>query len=93
MVDVNISKYPPNQKDSPKTEYPTTLLSNNKKAPPLGSEYSTKNGGIWNIKHDIISRKFYELLINTELKGNTEMDLKNFYNHIKMYLNAVAILR
>ena len=28
-----------------------------------------------------------ELLIKTKLKGDTVMDLKNFYRHIKMYIN------
>ena len=50
---------------------------------------STKNGGMWNIKHKISSPKFYALLIKTELKGETAMDLKNFYKHINMCLNEV----
>ena len=36
------------------------------------------------------SPKLYELLIKTELKGDTAMDLNNFFNHIKMCLNAVT---
>ena len=54
---------------------------------------STKNGGMWTLKQDIISPKFYELLIKTELKGNTDSDIKNFYNHTKMCLNALTRLR
>ena len=46
--------------------------------------------GMWTLKHDIISAKFYELPIKIELKGDTALDLKNFYNHIKMCLNAVT---
>ena len=48
---------------------------------------------MWTLKNEISSPKFYELLINTELKGYTVLDLKNFYNHINMFLNAVTILR
>ena len=47
---------------------------------------------MWTIKHEIISPKFYEILIKKELKGDTDMELNNFYNHIKMCLNAVTIL-
>ena len=39
---------------------------------------------MWTLKHDTSSPKFYELLTNTELKGETALDLKNFYNHINM---------
>ena len=48
---------------------------------------------MWTMKHDIRSPKFYELLIKTEIKVDTAMDLKNFYNHINMYLNAMTRLR
>ena len=48
---------------------------------------------MWTLKHDISSPKFYEVLIKTELKGYTAMDIKNFFNHIKMCLNAVTRLR
>ena len=48
---------------------------------------------MWTLKHEISSPRFYELLIKTELKGDTALDLKNFYNHIKMSLNAMTRLR
>ena len=48
---------------------------------------------MWNLKHEISLPKFYELLTKIELKGNTDLDLKNFYNHIKMCLNVVTRLR
>ena len=51
-----------------------------------------KIGDIWNIKHEISSPKFYELLIKTELKGNTALNLSTFYNHIKMCFVEVTIL-
>ena len=53
----------------------------------------TKIGGMWNLKYEIISPKFYEILIKTELKGDTALDIKNFYNHINTCLNAVTRLR
>ena len=48
---------------------------------------------MWTLKHEISSQKFYELLINTELKGGTALELKNFYNHINMCLNAMTRLQ
>ena len=45
-----------------------------------------------NHKHEISSPELYELLIKTELKGDTYLDLKNFYNHIKMCLHKVTRL-
>ena len=43
---------------------------------------------ISNMRSD--NRKFYELLIKTKLKVDTDLDLKNFYNDINMSLNAVT---
>ena len=40
--------------------------------------------------HEISSPRFYELLIKTELNGDTALDLKNLYNHIKMSLNVLT---
>ena len=48
---------------------------------------------MWTLKHEISSPKYYEILIKTELKRDTALDIKNFYNHIKIYLNAVTRLR
>ena len=39
-----------------------------------------QKGGMWTPKHETSSTKFYELLINKELKGDTAMDLKNLSN-------------
>ena len=50
-------------------------------------------GGMWTLKHEISSPRFYELLIKIELKGDTALDIKNFYNHDMMSLNAVTRLR
>ena len=68
------------------------MVPNNKRAPPLDGGYSTKSFGMWNLKQEIRSPKFYELLVNTELKGDTALDLNNFFNHIYMCLNAVTRL-
>ena len=45
------------------------------------------------LKHDINSPKLYKVLIKPELKGETDLDLKNFYNHTKMFINTVTRLR
>ena len=90
MGQIKFSKSSPDNKDSPKTQYPNNVVPSNKKVPPMKGGNYIKIGGMWTVKHEIISPKLYELLINTELKGDTDIYLKNFYNHIKMYLNAVT---
>ena len=45
---------------------------------------------MWNLKHEISSPKFYGLSIKTDIKVDTALDLNNFYNHIKICLNAVT---
>ena len=89
----NISKSSPSQKDTSTPPYPTTTVQNNRRDPPLEGGISDKIRCMWTLKHKISSPKFYELLINTELKGDTDLDLKNFFNHIKMCLNAMTRLR
>ena len=54
---------------------------------------SMKICGMWTLKHMIISTKFYELIINTELKVDTALDINNFYNHINMCLDVVNRLQ
>ena len=93
MDQTNISKSLPAQKDTLTSLDPTTVVPTSRRDPPLEGWHSTKIGGMWNLKHDISSPKFYELLINTELKGDTALDLKNFFNHIKVCLNEVTRLR
>ena len=68
------------------------MVPANNKSPPLEGGRSTKTGGMWTYKHEISSPKFYELLIKIELKGEIFLDLNNFYNHVKMCLNAVTRL-
>ena len=93
MYDIKFSKYSTYKKDFPKDHYPTPLILDNKKDTQLEGGHSIKIGGMWNLKNEISSPKFYEILINIELKGNTDMDLKNFYNYINMCINAVTRLR
>ena len=54
------------------------MVPDNNRDPPLEGVNSTKNGGIWSLKHETSSPKFYELLINIELKSYTDMELKSF---------------
>ena len=51
--------------DSPKAQDPETLFLYTNKAPPLEGGNDMKICGMWNLKHDIRSPKFYELLIKT----------------------------
>ena len=92
MDHTNISKLSPTQKGTSTPPDPTTVVPTNRRYQPLEGRKSTKMCGMWTLKHETSSQKFYELLIKTELKGDTDMDLKNFYNHIKMSINAVTRL-
>ena len=92
MDQTNISTSSPAQKDTTTTPDPNTTVQTNRRAPPLKGEISDKIGGMWTLKHEISSPRFYELLIKIELKGDTALDLKNLYNHVKMSLNAVTRL-
>ena len=89
MDRIRVLKSSPDKKDPPKAQDPTTVVPDNKNAPPLEDGHSTKHGGMWILKHEIRSQKFYEILIKTLTKGGTDLDLKNFYNHINMCLNAM----
>ena len=61
----------PNQNSSPdkmklsKAQDPTTVIPSNKKTSLLEDGHSAKIGVSWNLKHDIILPKLYELLIKT----------------------------
>ena len=92
MNQIKISNESPDNMDSTKSQYPTTEVLYSNKSPPSEGEDSKTIGGVWTLNHEISSPKFYELLIKTECKGNTALDLNNFYYHIKMCLNAVTIL-
>ena len=51
--------------DSTKAQYPTNVVTYNKKDTPLEDGNSTKIGGMWTLKHEIILPKLYEILIKT----------------------------
>ena len=65
---INSLKFSPTEKDSLNPLDPTTVVPAKMMAPTLDSGQFTKSGGIWNLKHDIISPKLFELLIKIELK-------------------------
>ena len=87
---IKISKYSPDKKGLPKTQDPTTVVPAKKRDLPLEGGHYTKISGMWTPKHEIISPKFCGLLIKTELKCESSMDLNNFYNHINFCINAVT---
>ena len=93
MDHINMLEYSPPQKDPSKPQDPTTVVQDNRRSPQFGGGHSTNIYGIWTLKHDIISPKFYKILINTELKRDTALDLNNFNNHINIFPNAVTRLR
>ena len=90
---IKIWKSSSENKDSPKAQNPTIVVPDNNKSPPLGGGNSTKKCCMWSLKHEIISPKFYELLIKTERKGETDLNLNKLYNHINMCPNEVTILQ
>ena len=66
MIDkTNISKSSPAYKDTSTHPEPITVILTNKRYPPFEGGISTKIGGMWTLKHEIISPKLYELLIKT----------------------------
>ena len=78
----NISKSSSDQNDTSTTPEPTNTVQTNRRAPPLEEGISDKIRCMWTLKHEIRSPKFYELLIKTELKGDTALDLnKNLQPH------------
>ena len=72
---------------------PTTVVPANRRDTKLYGGHCTKIGFMLTLKHDISSPKFYELLIKKILKVDTALDIKKFYNHIKMCLNSVTRLQ
>ena len=68
------------------------MVLSNRRALPLDGVHFTKIGGMWTLKHEIISPKLYKLLINIELKVYTAVDLNKLYNHINICLNEVTRL-
>ena len=52
------------------------LVDTSKATPIEGGQYQNI-GGIWTLKHDTISLKFFELLLKLNLKGYNDLDLNN----------------
>ena len=86
-------KFSLSQKDTSNNPDPTTVVLANRRDPPSNGGQSIKIGGMWTLKHEISSPKLYEIFIKTEIKLDTDLDIRNFYNYIKMCLNAVTRLR
>ena len=84
MDQIQISNSSRDNIHSPKAHDPTTSVLAIKRDPPLEGVNHKTNGGMWTLKHETSSPKFYELLIKTEFKGETALELKKFYNHINM---------
>ena len=90
IYQTNNSKFSPAHNYTSNLPEPTTVVPDNRRSSPLDGGHSTKIGGMWTLKDEIRSPKFYELLIQKELKGDTALYLNNLYNHIKMCINAVT---
>ena len=65
MDQTNISKSSLTQKGTSTPPDPTTVVPTNKRAKPLEGGHSAKIGGMWTLKHEISSPKFYDILIKT----------------------------
>ena len=66
MMDQNkIPESSPTHKNTSTPMDPTNVVPTNRRDPPLEGEHSTKIGGMWTLKHEISSPKFYEILIKT----------------------------
>ena len=65
MNQTNNSKFSPAQNNTSHPPYPATVLLANRRAPLLDRGHYSKIGGMWTLKHEIISPKFYELLTKT----------------------------
>ena len=65
MDQTNILKASPSHKDKSTPLEPTTTVQTNRRAPPLEGGISENIGGMWTLKHEISSPRFYDLLIKT----------------------------
>ena len=65
MNQTNDSKFLPAHKDTLTPQDPTTVVPANRRDPPLDGGHSIKISGMWTLKYEISSPKFYELLIKT----------------------------
>ena len=62
---INNLKSLPTQKDSSNPPDPTIVVLANMTDTPLEGGHSIKIGGMWNLKHEISSTKFYKIIIKT----------------------------
>ena len=53
MDRIQIFNSSPDRMDSPNSQYPTTEVPDNNKAPPLEGGNYRKNNGMWTLKHEI----------------------------------------
>ena len=53
----------PTQKDTSNPLDPTTVVPTNRSDIPLEGGQYNRIGGMWNLKHEISSPKFYDILI------------------------------
>ena len=53
----------------------------------------SKLSGMWTLKQNTSPPKLYEILIKTDMKGDTALDLNIFYKKINSCLNTVAIIK
>ena len=87
MDQINISKSSSDQKDWQKAQDPSTVVPANRRASTLDSGNSTKQCGMWNLKHKINAPELHKILIKIELKSDTAIYLMNLYNHTNIGLN------
>ena len=65
---IDTMSYSPTQNDTSTPPDPNIVVTYNRRAPTLEGGHSTKTGGMWTLKDEISLPKFYDILINTELK-------------------------
>ena len=65
MDHINTFKLSPEKKNPLKDQDTNTMVLANKKASLLDRGHSTKSGGMWTLKHETSSPKFYEIFIKT----------------------------
>ena len=80
-----------NTQESSNITYKDTSDINKSPTLKVGNWYNIS--GMCNIEIEISSPNFYEPSIENKLKWETALDLKKFYNHNKICLNAVTKIR
>ena len=61
MDQINTFKSFPTHNYSPKTPEPTNVVPTTRRDTPSDGGQSTKIGGMWTLKHDISSPRFYKI--------------------------------